>query len=221
MQDIELTLNPLRLMVVDTPPKRAFEPDAPAMGFFLAAGSGVVPVNLIVKSTDRFSTLQLSARVPAPEERRRSWGVADVLRRRMRPSYGACTPPLAPLRDFAMTPAEVVNLQLAAYNRRDVVAFVATYAEDACIYEMPHAKLVFRGRTQIAEHYGNKTFKREGLRADLLGRSVVGNKVFDHEQSWGSPSGPTEVIALYEVNGDLITAVWFYEIAGVSEPPAH
>ena len=38
--------------------------------------------------------------------------------------------PLAPLRDFVMTPAEVVNLQLAAYNRRDVVAFVATYAED-------------------------------------------------------------------------------------------
>ena len=119
-----------------------------------------------------------------------------------------------------MTPAEVVNLQLAAYNRRDVDAFTATYAQDACIYEMPHAKLIFRGRAQIAEHYGSKTFKREGLRADLLGRSVAGNKVIDHEQSWGSPSGPKEVIAIYEVDGDLITAVWFYATAGASEPPA-
>ena len=119
-----------------------------------------------------------------------------------------------------MTPAEVVNLQLAAYNRRDIDAFAATYSEAACIYEMPHAKLVFRGRAEIAAHYGNKTFKREGLRADLLGRSVMGNKVVDHEQSWGSPSGPKEVMAVYEVDGDLITAVWFYEIAGVSEPPA-
>jgi hypothetical protein len=118
-----------------------------------------------------------------------------------------------------VTPAEVVNLQLAAYNRRDIEAFAATYADDACIYEMPHATLIFRGRAQIAEHYGNKTFKREGLRADLLGRSVIGNKVIDHEQSWGSASGPTEVVALYEVNGDLITAVWFYEIAGVSAAP--
>ena len=119
-----------------------------------------------------------------------------------------------------MTPSEVVNLQLDACNRRDIDSFAATYAEDACIYEMPHAKLIFRGRAQIAEHYGSKTFKREGLRADLLGRSVMGNKVIDHEQSWGSPSGPKEVVALYEVNGDLITAVWFYEITGISEPPA-
>ena len=118
-----------------------------------------------------------------------------------------------------MTPAEVVNLQLAAYNRRDVYAFVATYAEDACLYEMPHARLLFRGRAEIAEHYGTKTFKREGLRADLLGRSVMGNKVIDHEQSWGFPSGPREVIAVYEVDGDLITAVWFYNVAGVSQPP--
>ena len=119
-----------------------------------------------------------------------------------------------------MTPAEVVNLQLAAYNRRDIDAFVATYAEVACIYDMPHAKLIFQGRAQIAEHYGTKTFKREGLRADLLGRSVMGIKIIDHEQSWGSPTGPTEVIAIYEVDGDLISSVWFFEIAGISAPPA-
>ncbi len=119
-----------------------------------------------------------------------------------------------------MSPAEVVNLQLAAYNRRDVEAFAATYAEDACIYVMPHAQLLLRGRAAIAEHYGNSTFKREGLRADLLGRSVIGNKVVDHEQSWGAPAGPREVIALYEVEADQITAVWFHEITGVSAPPA-
>ena len=61
-----------------------------------------------------------------------------------------------------MTPAEIVNAQLDAYNARDIEAFAATYAVDACIYRMPHSKLVFRGKPQIIEHYGSKTFKNVG-----------------------------------------------------------
>lgn len=105
---------------------------------------------------------------------------------------------------------EAMNAPLRAYNARDIEAFVATCDEDACIYLMPESKVLFRGRAEIAMHYGTKTFKREGLRADLLARIVVGNRVVDHEQSWG-PAGPTEVLVVYEVRHGLITAVWFYE----------
>jgi hypothetical protein len=115
-------------------------------------------------------------------------------------------------------PVDVVDQQLAAYNARDIEAFTATYSADACIYQMPHARLIFRGRQQIAEHYGTKTFKRDGLRAEILGRFAVGNKVIDHERAWGSPSGPVEVLVVYEVQENLIAAVWFYDPAGASGP---
>jgi hypothetical protein len=112
-----------------------------------------------------------------------------------------------------------VNVQLDAYNARDIAAFAATYAEDACVYRMPHSKLAFRGRQQIVEHYGGKTFKNADLHAQILGRLVIGNKVIDHERTVGLRPEPVEIIVVYEVHDDLIRAVWFYEPHQVSAPP--
>ena len=118
-----------------------------------------------------------------------------------------------------MTPAEIVNLQLDAFNARDVEAFAATYAKDACIYRMPHSRLVLRGRQQIIDHYGGKTFTNPDLHAQILGRLVIGNKVMDHEFTVGARPEPVEVMVVYEVSDDLIQAVWFFEPGQVSAPP--
>jgi hypothetical protein len=117
-----------------------------------------------------------------------------------------------------MTPAEVVNAQLDAYNARDIDAFAATYAEDVCMYRMPHSKLVFRGRPQIVEHYGGKTFKNAGLHAQILGRLVIGSKVIDHERTVGLRPEPVEIMVVYEIHNELIHAVWFFEPNQVSTP---
>ena len=85
----------------------------------------------------------------------------------------------------AESPAEVVNEQVRAYNARDVAAFVATYAEDVCIYQMPQAKLLAKGRVALTEHYGSKIFTKLGLRAEVLSRQTIGNKVIDHELTYG------------------------------------
>lgn len=117
-----------------------------------------------------------------------------------------------------MTPAEVVNAQLDAYNARDVEAFAAMYADDACAYRMPHNELRFRGKAQIIEHYGSKTFKNTGLHAQILGRLVIGNKVIDHERTAGIRPEPIDVMVVYEVNDKLIQTVWFYEPNQISVP---
>ena len=122
-------------------------------------------------------------------------------------------------RGATLSPAEVINAQLDAYNARDIDAFAATYSEDVCIYSMPHAKLVFRGRRQIVEHYGGKTFKNQNLHAQVLARLVIGNKVIDHERAVGLRPEPVEVMVVYEVDNGLIQAVWFYEPAQRSTPP--
>ena len=100
-------------------------------------------------------------------------------------------------------PADVVNEQLRAYNARDIDAFAATYSEDICTYDMPHAKVMVRGKKDLVERYGNGTFKREGLRAEILSRTVIGNKVIDHEKTWGIQAEPVECAVVYEVHEGL------------------
>lgn len=112
------------------------------------------------------------------------------------------------------TPAEIVNVQLRAYNERDLTAFAATYAEDVRVFRVPAAEPVLSGREALAEHYGTKTFRCEGLRAEVLSRQVIGNKVIDHEKAWGLGPEPKEVMVVYEVVAGLIRNVWFFPTEG-------
>jgi hypothetical protein len=94
------------------------------------------------------------------------------------------------------------------------------YAEDVCLYRMPHSELMLRGKQKIIEYYGGTAFKNPRLHAEVLSRQVIGNKVIDHERAAGIRPEPVEFMAVYEVNDDLIQAVWFFEPHQVSAPPA-
>ena len=39
---------------------------------------------------------------------------------------------------------------------------------------------------------------------------AFGNKVVDHERVFGLRAEPFEVVAVYEVNSELIERVWFF-----------
>lgn len=111
-----------------------------------------------------------------------------------------------------MKPEDLVNLQLAAYNHRDIDAFVATYAADVRVFEAGGSEAIFVGVESIRQHYGNKTFLREGLHASIQSRMVVGNKVIDWERTtWTGRPVPYEIVVVYEVVDDLIQNVWFFD----------
>ena len=104
----------------------------------------------------------------------------------------------------------VVQAQLEAYNARNIDAFIATYAEDVKLFELPE-KLLSEGTTDMRERYG-KLFKDERLHATIVNRIVMGDTVVDHERvRLTLPQGPgtVEAIAIYEVRGGKITKVWF------------
>ena len=108
------------------------------------------------------------------------------------------------------TPEAVVQAQLEAYNARDIDAFIATYADDVKLYELPE-KLLSEGTASMREDYG-KLFKDERLHATVVNRIVMGNTVVDHERvRVTTPKGPgtVEAVAIYEVRNGKITAVWF------------
>jgi hypothetical protein len=109
-----------------------------------------------------------------------------------------------------MSPAEIVDKQLTAYNARDASRFASTYADDVHVFLMPNLKLAVRGRSALQAHYATNVFSKEGLRAEVLSRMAVGNKVVDHELTHGLAPNPVESIVIYEVVDELIQAVWFY-----------
>lgn len=107
-------------------------------------------------------------------------------------------------------PATVVQRQLEAYNARDVDAILATYAPDAQQFEFPD-KLLATGTAQLRERFAAR-FQEPNLHAQLLHRTVLGNKVIDHEQVTRTfPEGPGKIqlIAIYEVQGGKIAKAWF------------
>src|SRR5689334_19063777 len=101
-----------------------------------------------------------------------------------------------------MTPTDIVQRQLDAYNAHDLAAFLATYAEAAELTRVGKADAQVVGKDAIAELYASRVFNVPGHRAELVGRFAFGNKVVDHERVFGLSAEPFEAVAVYEVTGD-------------------
>jgi len=117
-----------------------------------------------------------------------------------------------------MTPEQVVDRQLLAYNAKDLDAFIATYAEDAQTFNLGSERPSISGKAAIAEIFGTKTFKLPGLKAEIISRIVCGNKVIDIERSWGFGDEPITGPVIYEVNGQVIQNVWFLDADTIQSP---
>jgi hypothetical protein len=108
------------------------------------------------------------------------------------------------------SPAEVVQAQLDAYNRKDVDALLRTYAPDAEQHVL-HGELLARGHAQMRERFLAR-FAEPDLHARLVARSVVGNVVADTElitRNFPEGRGTLEMLCLYEVEGAVIRRASF------------
>jgi hypothetical protein len=138
----------------------------------------------------------------------------------MRPIHAACalllsacsvsvvrTPPPAAVTDVE----RVVQAQVDAFNRRDVDAFMATYAADAIHWEYP-ADTVFAGAPRIRAHYAELFSDPDaaGLHAEVRERIVKGRFVIDEENVRGLPGDDPHVsVIIYEVVDGRIQNAWF------------
>jgi hypothetical protein len=115
----------------------------------------------------------------------------------------------------------IVQIQLDAYNARDLDALLATYAEDAEHYEHP-STLLAAGASQLRDRFRAR-FAEPNLHAALINRISMGNLVIDHEKVTRTfPEGPgtIELVAIYQVENSKIAKAWFVygpkEIQGYS-----
>ena len=101
----------------------------------------------------------------------------------------------------------VVQRQLAAYNARNIDAFLNTYADSIRIYDYPNT-LLMDGKDDLRKRYARLFNDTPNLHAEIKKRIVLGNKVIDHEHvRFGE--NYIDVIAIYEVGGDKIARVTF------------
>ncbi len=120
---------------------------------------------------------------------------------------------------MSLDPEAVVQRQLDAYNAREVDALLATYAEDAGLFEHP-ATLLARGAAALRERFAAR-FREPNLHAALQKRIVTGSFVIDHEivtRTFPEGPGTLEVVMIYEVRNGRITNSWSIPGAKKLEP---
>ncbi len=108
-----------------------------------------------------------------------------------------------------LSPQEVVQKQLDAYNDCDVETLLAVYADDAQMFEHP-SKLIASGSAQLRERFVAR-FKEPNLHAALRQRIAMGDFVVDHEEvtrTFPEGRGKLELIMIYEVQQGRIARAW-------------
>ncbi len=108
------------------------------------------------------------------------------------------------------SPTDLVQHQLDAYNAHDLDALLATYAEDARLFEHP-ATLLATGTAQLRARFALR-FQEPNLHAHLLNRIHIDRFVIDHERvtrTFPEGTGTIDLVATYEVIGGKITNAWF------------
>lgn len=107
-----------------------------------------------------------------------------------------------------LSPEQVVQAQLDAYNRKDLDALLACYAADARMYVYP-ATLVAEGHEALRERMRQR-FAEPDLRAELRRRVVLDEVVIDDEivtRTFPEGRGRMSMTMIYRVaDGHIIDA---------------
>ena len=108
-----------------------------------------------------------------------------------------------------LSPADLAQAQLDAYNVQDLDAHCACYADDVVVADFNGA-IVRQGMAAYREAYAKLFAEFPQNKAELVNRIVVGNTVIDHERVARTPGGDTfQVAAIYTIAGGKIARVDF------------
>lgn len=107
------------------------------------------------------------------------------------------------------TPTDIAQRQLDAYNAHDLDAFCACFADDVVVALLVGNEILFEGKAKLRETYADR-FGHPNLHAKLVNRIACGRVVIDEEEVTGlNTPTPLHVIAIYEIEADLIRKVRF------------
>ncbi len=108
-----------------------------------------------------------------------------------------------------MTPEEVVQKQLEAYNNRDIDGFITLVSERITFYDYSDNRMTMQGTEACKEFYSDLFEASPKLHSTILTRTVLGNKVIDHERITGrnGHEAALELVLIYEVQNEKIIRI--------------
>ena len=106
----------------------------------------------------------------------------------------------------ARTPEEITQENLDFYNQRNLDGFMSSFTDTIALYTFGKTDAVAKGKEAIRNLYKGLFDASPKLHSTILHRTVMGNKVIDHESITGRKGSdiPIELILIYEVSGDKI-----------------
>ncbi|MGE5564788.1 MAG: nuclear transport factor 2 family protein [Parcubacteria group bacterium] len=108
-----------------------------------------------------------------------------------------------------MSPVEIAQAQLDAYNAQDLDAYCGFFTDDVVVADLNGA-VTSEGGAAYRDRYENAFAQFPQNKAELLNRIVVGDTVIDHERVSRGPEGPVfEVAAIYSFRDGKISRVDF------------
>lgn len=108
-----------------------------------------------------------------------------------------------------MTPLQLVEGQLQAYNQRDLEQFCRFFADEIVVFDGRNREILFQGMDVFKERYAN-TFQNEHLHCRLVHRIVQDDVIVDHEDVTGMGPEQISAVAVYRCEHGLIQEVTFY-----------
>ena len=108
-----------------------------------------------------------------------------------------------------ITPFDVADAQLEAYNAQDLEAYCSFFADDVIVADLNGAVTV-SGIKDYHDRYATTFATYPENKVELLGRMVIGNTVIDHERVIRKPGGDEFVVAaIYTIADAKIVRVDF------------
>ncbi|MEI6263672.1 MAG: nuclear transport factor 2 family protein [Sphingobacteriia bacterium] len=100
-----------------------------------------------------------------------------------------------------LSPEQIVQKNLTAYNKRDINGFIASFSNDIALYNYGEAKPSIVGIDAIKAFYKRVFDASPNLHSTILKRIVFDNKVIDHERITGRVGSekPVEIVLIYEI----------------------
>lgn len=107
-------------------------------------------------------------------------------------------------------PRDISHAQLVAYNARDLAAFMALFADEAWLEDLPTGQRRATGKPAITEIYRARFDDNPNLLCVVHATMDLGDYAVDHETVTGLADGSEiNCIAIYEVRDGLICSVRF------------
>lgn len=102
-----------------------------------------------------------------------------------------------------------VQLQLEAYNERNIEKFISAYSDTVKVYMYPNS-LRYEGVEKMRATYAPMFQSTPDLHCTLVNRIAMGNVVIDHESVvFDKAKPPVQAVAIYKVHHGKITEVTF------------